>query len=759
MRKLGSLFSGIGGFELAWVRNGGEVAWMCEIDKKARKVLEARFPGVPIYEDVEQLDPYEVEAVDVLSGGSPCQGFSVAGMRTGLNHGESRLFADYVRIMEGLADRGLQWAVWENVPGVLSIKNPDGERTFPHVIGALVGADGPVELDPKRKWNVGVASRPGREVAWRVVDSRHFGVPQRRRRVYACVALGHPDEGAAGRALLAVTEGLPGDPATCQQAGKDAAKRAAKRAGGKGVAGPGGVGAEAFRMAAFGDYSDDGTASTVKARDYKDATDLVVPVGAEPMAFNWQSGGDARGLEPTEQTSALTTSQTPAVLLGVVHPPVVPIQDTRAIEKAQGGLGVGEEGDPSYTLDTASRAGVGPVAFRKSKRAQSAEDDETWVEDGNANTLNVFDAGDTRTTHAILEPVAFSVREDAKAGNFSANEVDVAGALQATQASPSSHHAQTYVADVVAFTQNQREEVRVLGDEVGALSASGGSHQTNYLMQQALPDKVGPITAGGMSSTRGTETTDSNHVLIDVVTMNGDTVSAPLIAGDTTATGTIQDAKVMAVREREVESLTPWPEMPESMRVYGTSQSSPALTTSVKNIMSELPESFDEMNFTTDPDVHHSLRAGTRQSTGVVEPYGFSAGNSANARSLGEAEGISPPLRAAASGTNQTPTVGPVPIGDEQTVDFGRTSDRIRINADTAATLQAGGGGVGAKTGLYMTAYGVRRLTPVECERLQAFPDGWTEPSGSDSARYKALGNAITVNVAQWVFRRILEES
>ena len=55
------------------------------------------------------------------------------------------------------------------------------------------------------------------------------------------------------------------------------------------------------------------------------------------------------------------------------------------------------------------------------------------------------------------------------------------------------------------------------------------------------------------------------------------------------------------------------------------------------------------------------------------------------------------------------------------------------------------------------TPYGVRRLTPTECERLQGFPDGWTEPAGSDSARYKALGNAVTVNVPEWLFRRMLE--
>ena len=208
--KLGGLFSGVGGFELAWTQLGHEVAWMCEIDPAARKVLEQRFPGVPIYEDIEQLDPYQVEAVDVVTGGSPCQGFSVAGTRTGLEHMESRLFADYVRVVDGLAERGLKFAVWENVPGVLSIKNDDGERTFENVVAALVGASHPVRLG-SGKWNTGLADGGSRAVTWRVLDSRYFGVAQRRRRVFACVAFGDSCADRAGRALLAKSEGSGGD--------------------------------------------------------------------------------------------------------------------------------------------------------------------------------------------------------------------------------------------------------------------------------------------------------------------------------------------------------------------------------------------------------------------------------------------------------------------------------------------------------------------------------------------------------------------
>jgi DNA (cytosine-5)-methyltransferase 1 len=227
--KLGGLFSGVGGFELAWTQLGHEVAWMCEWDAKARKVLEARFPSVPIYPDVRDLDPAEVEAVDVLTGGSPCQGFSIAGTRSGLEHSESQLFADYVRIMDGLAERGLRYAIWENVPGVLSIRNDDGERTFTHVVGALAGGSAAVRLDAKRKWNAGLVANGGRAVSWRVLDSRHFGVAQRRRRVFACVAFGDSAADRAGRTLLAVGEGVRWDSASGVGGGRRCRRRCSRR--------------------------------------------------------------------------------------------------------------------------------------------------------------------------------------------------------------------------------------------------------------------------------------------------------------------------------------------------------------------------------------------------------------------------------------------------------------------------------------------------------------------------------------------------
>jgi DNA (cytosine-5)-methyltransferase 1 len=212
--KLGGLFSGIGGFELAWTQLGHEVAWMCEIDRNARKVLEAQFPGVKIYSDVRELDPTDVEPVDFVSGGSPCQGFSIAGKQTGFKHEESRLFSDYVRIIDGLSVRGLRGAFWENVPGVLTMKDGNDERTFDHVAGALAGTGQPVRFGSRRDWNAGVVSGSERAVAWRVLDSQHFGVAQRRRRVYAYVAFGANSVDTATRIVLSDAGSVLGDSGT-----------------------------------------------------------------------------------------------------------------------------------------------------------------------------------------------------------------------------------------------------------------------------------------------------------------------------------------------------------------------------------------------------------------------------------------------------------------------------------------------------------------------------------------------------------------
>jgi site-specific DNA-cytosine methylase len=112
-----------------------------------------------------------------------------------------------------------------------------------------------------------------------------------------------------------------------------------------------------------------------------------------------------------------------------------------------------------------------------------------------------------------------------------------------------------------------------------------------------------------------------------------------------------------------------------------------------------------------------------------------------------------------ATNTLNTHDVGDVRATDVvvEPVAFSENQRGETVLSNYAHAVTSGGGKPGQGYPAAMTTYGVRRLTPTECERLQGFPDGWTDPAGSDSARYRTLGNAVTVNVPQWLFRRMKE--
>jgi DNA (cytosine-5)-methyltransferase 1 len=164
---VGSLFSGVGGFERGFEQAGFEVAWQVEIDKDAVSVLERHWPDVPRYGDVATVDPTILAPVDVVIFGSPCQDFSVAGKRAGMAGERSGLFGEAIRIIRGLRPTPA-FCVWENVPGALSSA---GGRDFGAVLDELA--------------NIGAL-----DIAWRVLDARHFGVPQRRRRIFLVADFG-----------------------------------------------------------------------------------------------------------------------------------------------------------------------------------------------------------------------------------------------------------------------------------------------------------------------------------------------------------------------------------------------------------------------------------------------------------------------------------------------------------------------------------------------------------------------------------------
>jgi DNA (cytosine-5)-methyltransferase 1 len=315
---------------------GWEPAFFSEIDAFPRAVLEHHYPDVPLHGDFTSITEDEYGSIDLLVGGTPCQSFSIAGLRGGMDDDRGNLALEFIR----LAHRTLpQWLVWENVPGVLSSNKG---RDFGSFLGAL--------------------AEIGYGFAYRVLDAQYFGVAQRRRRVFVVGYLGDWKRAAA---VLFERESLSGNPAPSREEGEKASRNSGERlavSSGQGwwreagdvaqtlraqesankadtlyvpqpcnevapavTTGPPfsrtgneRVECEAIvpvtaRMRGFGDYECDGTASALKARDYKDATDLV----AYPI--NTQLG--LRGPDTSNSSRE--------------------------------GLGIGKEGDPAYTLQAA----------------------------------------------------------------------------------------------------------------------------------------------------------------------------------------------------------------------------------------------------------------------------------------------------------------------------------------------------------------------------------------------------------------------
>ncbi|HGW5375665.1 TPA: DNA cytosine methyltransferase [Pseudomonas aeruginosa] len=216
--QYGSVCSGIEAVSLAWAPLGLEAAWFSEIEPFPCAVLAHRFPNVPNLGDMttiaHRVRDGTVSAPDILVGGTPCQSFSVAGARQGLDDPRGALSLAYVEIANAIDQTRQQdrrppaTIVWENVPGVLS----DRSNAFGCLLGALAGETRPLQ-PPGTKWtHAGCVSGPRRRVAWRVLDAQYFGVAQRRHRVFL-VASGRDDFDPAE--VLFERAGMLGDPASC----------------------------------------------------------------------------------------------------------------------------------------------------------------------------------------------------------------------------------------------------------------------------------------------------------------------------------------------------------------------------------------------------------------------------------------------------------------------------------------------------------------------------------------------------------------
>lgn len=194
--RYGSVCSGVEAASLAWEPLGFTPQWFSEIEAFPSEVLNNHWPNVQNLGDMtDERFISRAGAIDVLVGGTPCQSFSVAGFRGGLDDERGNLALEFCRIAK---EKQPRWVVWENVPGCLST---NGGRDFGSIVGALAEC--------------------GYNLAWRILDAQNWGVPQRRRRVFLVGHLGADERGAT--AVLFESNSLQGSAKTSRKKGQKTA--------------------------------------------------------------------------------------------------------------------------------------------------------------------------------------------------------------------------------------------------------------------------------------------------------------------------------------------------------------------------------------------------------------------------------------------------------------------------------------------------------------------------------------------------------
>ena len=216
---LGSLFDGSGGFPLAGTMCGIEPKWAAEVEPYPIAVTRSRFPNMKHFGDVSKINGAEIEPVDIITFGSPCQDLSVAGKRAGLKHEangddettRSGLFMEAVRIIKEMREatngKYPSFALWENVPGAFSSNKGEDFRAVLESLIRVVEPNAVMPQVPKAGWNYADSyAGDGWSLAYRVFDAQYWGVPQRRRRIHLVLDL----RGERAREILFEREGVRG---------------------------------------------------------------------------------------------------------------------------------------------------------------------------------------------------------------------------------------------------------------------------------------------------------------------------------------------------------------------------------------------------------------------------------------------------------------------------------------------------------------------------------------------------------------------
>ena len=462
---LGSLFDGSGGFPLGGLISGIQPVWASEIEPFPIRVTTKRMPFMKHYGDISQMDGGKIEPVDIITFGSPCTDMSVAGRRAGLEGQQSVLFYQAIRIIKEMRcatnGRYPRYCVWENVPGAFS---SNGGEDFKAVLEAVINVAEPeaqVPMPEKNRWPYADCYMgDGWSVAYRVLDAQYWGVPQRRKRIYLVADF-------AGRSafdILFKSEGLSG------------------------------YSAEGFRA---------------WQRTAGSAADCA---GTSGICLNDQGG---QRMDVTDDVSATLRAE-------AHHPPCVLESAGFCTEHSSKSRSIGYEEETSPTL----RAGVVPAAVALENHPTDCRvkiSDDGMVQTltsrmgtGGGNVPLVM--GKQTTAYGICSKDSNAMKSDNPHSGF--YEADTARTLDGNGGNPACNQGGIAV---VAFTQNQRDEVRDLGEQSAVVCANSGTKQQTFVLQGNMigrSDGNGPQGDGINEDVSFTLNTVDRHAVYAMTTGN-----------------------------------------------------------------------------------------------------------------------------------------------------------------------------------------------------------------------------------------------